>query len=481
MATISSPGVGSNLDVKTIVSQLMTVEQLPLKALDKKETSYQAKLSAFGSMKGALSSLQAAAQTINLSSTFSAVSASVADSSVLSASVSGASTAGSYNIEVKSLAQAQKLISTGVADKTAVIGNGTLTLDFGTYSDAGSPPITFTANTNIAQKTLTIDSSNNSLEGIRDAINNANVGVSATIINDGSNFKLSLTSKESGLANSVKISVAETGAAGLAMLAYNGETGGTSNMTQNVEAKNAVIKVDGVTVTKSSNTITDAIAGVTLNLTKEMALNTTTKLTLTTDTSKVSTAINAFVTAYNAVNKQITDATAYNIATGKGSVLTGDATARNVLSQLRSVLTGTIAGAPAGLSVLSDAGISFQTDGTLSLKTDKLNQALADPTKDLKRLFVTSGDGTVGFASKMNTLVSNMIFGKDATLNGRIEGINTSIKEIGSQRVKENYRLTQVENRYNKQFSALDTMIAGMTRTSTYLTQQLAALQNNSY
>ncbi len=481
MATISSPGVGSNLDVKTIISQLMTVEQLPLKALDKKEASYQSKLSAFGSMKSALSSLQTAAQTLNLSATFSSVTASVADSTVMTASATGASTAGSYNVEVQSLAQAQKLISSGVASKTTAIGNGTITLDFGTYSSSGSPPVTFSANSNIAQKVLTIDSSNNTLEGIRDAINNANTGVSATIINDGTNYKLSLTSKESGLASSAKISVVESGGAGLAMLAYNGTTGGVSNMTQNVEPKNAVIKVDGVTVTKSSNTITDAISGVTLNLTKEMALNTTTKLTLTADNSKITTAITSFVTAYNAVNKQITDATAYNTATGKASVLTGDATARNVLSQLRSALSSAIPGAAAGLSVLSDAGINFQADGTLVFKADKLNQTLADPSKDLKRLFVASTDGTIGFGARINTLVSNMIFGKDATLNGRIEGINSSIKDIGSQRTRENYRLTQVENRYNKQFTALDTMIAGMTRTSTYLTQQLSALQNTSY
>ncbi|MBR7798933.1 flagellar filament capping protein FliD [Undibacterium fentianense] len=481
MATISSAGVGSNLDVKTIISQLMTVEQLPLKNLEKKEASYQSKLSAYGSMKSALSNLQTAAQTLNLSSTFTSATASVADSSIFSASVSGASGAGSYSVEVKSLAQAQKLISSGVASKTATVGNGTITLDFGTYSDSGSPPVTFTANTTIAQKSITIDSSNNTLEGIRDAINNANTGMTATIINDGTNFKLSLSSKESGLANSAKITVVESGAAGLSMLAYNGTTGGTSNMTQNVEPKNAVIKVDGVTITKSTNSISDAISGVTLNLTKESALNVTTKLTLTTDNSKVSTALTAFVTAYNAVNKQITDATAYNVATGKGSVLTGDATARNIITQIRSALTSAIPGGTAGLSVLSDVGINFQSDGTLVLKSDKLSQTLADPSKDLKRLFIANADGTVGFGSRINSLVSSMIFGKDATLNGRIEGINSSIKDIGTQKTKENYRLTQVENRYTKQFSALDTMISNMTSTSNYLTQQLSALQNTSY
>lgn len=474
--SISSPGIGSSLDVKSIVSQLMAAEQGPTKALDKKEASFNAKLSAIGSLKSAMSTLQETAQTLGLSTTFSTVTASVADTTAFSASVSGTSAATSYNVEVKSLAQSQKLTSAGYASTSTVIGMGTLTLDTGTYSDAGSPPITFSANAAVAQKTITIDSSNNTLAGVRDAINNANTSVTATIINDGANFRLSLTSKNSGLANAVKISVTEDGAAGLGQLAYNGTTGGTSVLTQNSAAQNAVIKVDGITITKSSNTITDAIQGVTLNLTRAMTADTTTKLTLTQSTTGATSAIEAFVKAYNAVNKQIVDSTSYNTATGKGSVLIGDATFRSVQSQLRNSLSSAIQGAASGLSVLSDAGISFQKDGTLALNSSKLATALADPTKDLSRLFVTSSDGTVGFGSRINSLVSTMIFGSSATLNTRTDGINRSIKDISKARVSESIRLTAVEKRYNRQFSALDTTIASMTSTSAFLTQQLAAM-----
>jgi flagellar hook-associated protein 2 len=480
LGTISSTGIGSNLDVKTIVSQLMATEQGPTNALNKKEADYNAKLSAIGSLKSTLSNLQEAAQTLNLSSTFSTVTASVADSSALNASVSGAATAGSYNIEVQNLAQTQKLISGGYAGTDTVVGSGTLTIDMGTYSDAGSPPVTFTANPDVAQKTITIDSSNNTLQGIRDAINNANIGVSATIINDGSNYRLSLSSKDSGTANAIRIGVTESGGAGLAQLAYDGSTGGVSNLTQNVAPEDAVIKVDGITITKSSNTITDAIQGVTLNLTKEMASGTTTKLTLTHDTTAATKAVNSFVDAYNAVNKLIADSTAYNASTHTASVLTGDATLRTIQSQLRSTLSGAILGAPSGLAVLSDAGVSFQTDGTLKVNSDKLATALADPQKDLSRLFVTSSDGTVGFASRINSLVSGMIFGANATLNGRIDGINASIKDINNQLATESQRLAQVQLRYNTQFSALDAMIGSMTATSNYLTQQLAAIQANN-
>jgi flagellar hook-associated protein 2 len=476
LGTISSTGIGSNLDVKTIVSQLMTTEQGRTNALNKKEASYNAKLSAIGSLKSALSTLQASAQTLNLTSTFSTVTPSVADSSVLSASINGVATAGSYNIEVQSLAQSQKLISGNFASTSTVVGSGTLTIDMGTYSDAGSPPVTFTADADVEQKTITIDSSNNTLQGIRDAINSANIGVSATIINDGSNYRLSLSSKDSGTANEIRIGVTESGGAGLAQLAYDASAGGVSNLTQNVAAKDAVIKVDGITITKSSNTITDAIQGVTLNLTKEMASGTTTKLTLTHDTTAASKAVHSFVDAYNAVNKLIADSTAYNSTTGQSSVLTGDSTLRTVQSQLRSTLSGSILGAPAGLSVLSDAGVNFQLDGSLKVNDDKLSAALADPQKDLSRLFVTSADGTIGFGSRVNTLVSGMIFGSNALLNSRVDGINASIKDIDKQLANEKIRLAAVELRYNTQFSALDAMVASMNKTSTFLTQQLASL-----
>ncbi|WP_206732371.1 flagellar filament capping protein FliD [Janthinobacterium sp. 17J80-10] len=479
MATISSPGVGSNLDVKTIVSQLMAVEKQPLTALAKKEASFQAKLSAFGSLKSVLSSFQSAAQTLNLSTTYSTVKASVADSAIMGASVSGAATAGTYNIEVKSLAQSQKLISSSYAASGTVVGKGTLTIDIGAYSGTAPDPVSFTAKSGSTATSITIDSGNNTLEGVRDAINKANSGVSATIINDGAGFRLSVTSKDTGTANAVRIGVAETGGAGLAQLAYDASTGGTSNMSQNVEAKDAVIKVDGITVTKPGNKITDAIQGVTLTLTKETEANVTTKLTLAQDNAAVKSALDNFVKAYNAVNKQITDSTAYNSATGSSSVLTGDATTRSIQAQLRNAMSGAVSGAPVGMSVLSDVGISFQKDGTLSLDSAKLDKVLADPLKDISKLF-TSSDTVTGIGSRLNTLVSGMIFGSDAILNGRIDGINTSIKSIGSQMTAQNIRLATIEKRYNAQFSALDTAISRMMSTSTFLTQQLDALSANN-
>jgi flagellar hook-associated protein 2 len=486
MATISSAGVGSGLDVKSLVTQLMATEQGRTTALTAKKTDFDAKLSSIGTLKSALSTLQQAAQTLNLSTTFSAVSASVADATVLSANVTGTSTAGSYDIAVKSLAQAQKLTSGSYDSKTSEVGIGTLTFDVGSY-DTTDGNVAFNAKSGSEPVSITIDSSNNTLEGMRNAINNANAGVSASIINDGNGFRLALASKTSGTANALRIVASPDSAdstAALGKLAFDASktvsSDGTTSLMQNVAPQNAEIEIDGIAITSASNTITDGIEGITLNLTKEMATGTTTKLTLTNDSSKARTAIEAFVTAYNAVSKQIADSTAYNVATGTASVMTGDSTMQTIQNQLRSTLSGKIAGAADGVSMLADVGISFQQDGTLAIDDTKLDKAMADPLKDLSKMFITSSDGSVGFGAKINNVTSKMIFGGDALLNSRVDGINASLKGISKQFENEALRLVNVEKRYNAQFSALDTLIASMTTTSSFLTQQFASLTANA-
>jgi flagellar hook-associated protein 2 len=205
---ITAPGIGSNLDVNTIVSQLMAVEQRPLTVLNQKESGYQTKLSAYGTLKGALSAFQSAMQGLSDPGRFQAIKATVADDSILTASSNGngKAMAGTYSIEVQQLAQQQKIRSSGFDSTSTVVGSGTLTIQYGTYD---SNQNTFTLNSGKAAETITIDPSNNTLSGMRDAINSANVGVSATIINDGTSNRLVLTTKDSGAANSIKISVSD--------------------------------------------------------------------------------------------------------------------------------------------------------------------------------------------------------------------------------------------------------------------------------
>ena len=268
--TLSSPGIGSGLDVNGIVSKLMAVESQPLNDLNTQEAAYQAKISAYGSVKSALSTFQTALSSLTDPTSFQSLSATVGATGVLAASAAAPAVAGNYSIEVTQLAQAQKLASSGFASTNTVVGTGTLTFDFGTFDGT-----TYTPNGATGSQTVTIGSGQGTLAGIRDAVNAANIGVTATIVNDGSanGNRLVFTSTNSGASNSIRVSVADadgnnTDTSGLSQLAYNpsAAVGAGKNLVQNVAAQNALLNIDGIAVSKPTNTITDAIQGVTLNL-----------------------------------------------------------------------------------------------------------------------------------------------------------------------------------------------------------------------
>jgi flagellar hook-associated protein 2 len=478
MASISSTGIGSGLPVDSLVTQLMAVERLPVTALNKKEASFQAKLSAFGTMKSSLAALQTAAKALSTPAQLAPVKASVATSGVMDVSTGTGAVAGTYNVEVKSLAESQKLMaSTGYADTTAVVGTGDLTFEFGTYGAAG-----FDATPGSTAKTITIDSAHQTLAGVRDAINAAHAGVSASIINDGSKNYLSLTSTSTGAANAMRVSAvgdpnAPTALGDLQGLAYDGSAGSTG-MKQNVAAKDAEIFVDSVQIFKPSNTISDAIEGVTLNLTNTTAPGVSTKLSLTRDTASVQTAVQNFVKAYNDASKSMSDLTAYDSATGTGAILNGDSTVRSIQSQLRGILSNAIAGAAPGSATLPDIGITSQRDGSLAIDAAKLSSALSDPTKNLTALFAANGQNK-GYGQLMDVAIGR-ILSPVGLLPAHTNSINTSIRDLGKQRDTINARLMGVEKRYRAQFSALDAAMASMTSTSTFLTQQLASLAKST-
>ncbi|HKO87512.1 MAG TPA: flagellar filament capping protein FliD, partial [Burkholderiales bacterium] len=394
-------GLGSNLDVNSIVSQLMAIEQQPLQKLARQEASYQAKLSAFGSLKSALSSLQSAMSGLATSDRFNGFRSSISDSSLASVVSGSGAVPGSYSLEVQYLAQAHKLKSTTFAATTDSVGTGTISIDFGTYSGGA-----FTLNPDKATKTITIASGSDTLSAVRDAINTANAGVTATIVNDGTGNRLVIGSKDSGAANALRISVADTDGnntdtSGLSRLAYDAASGGTVNMTETVLAQNSTVVIDGMTISKPTNAITDAIAGVTINLNKA-ALGTTATVNITRDLTSANNAVDSFVKAYNELDKTIDALTAYNAETKVGAILQGDSTVRTIQSRIRGLLTTGLSTAGGGLSNLSQIGVSFQLDGTLKLDSAKLNAVLNDPSKDVATLFsaiAKPSDSQVSFVS----------------------------------------------------------------------------------
>lgn len=405
MATITSAGIGSGLDVAGLVKQLVAAESQPLTVLDRKEALIQAKLSAYGSFKSALSSFQSAMSGLANLSKFQTFKATSADPSVVTSSAAFNAVPGSYGIEVSLLAQANKLRSKTFADVTSSIGTGTLTFQFGKVSGTS-----FTVNSEKTAQSVTISAAQNSVSGIRDAVNAANIGITAAILNDGTGNRLVFTSKDTGENNSLKVTVADTSDAsntddvGLSQLAYDvaGTAGNGKNLTESIAGQNASLKVDGITISKASNSVTDVIQGVTLNLLKPSAAGVATTVVVARDVDAVKTSINAFVKAYNDINKTVKDLTSYNAETKQGSILQGDASAVSVLAQIRKTLNSTLTGLGGTYTVLSQVGISFQKDGTLLLDATKLQKAVDTNFNDIAGLFAAQGKPTDSLVSYIN-------------------------------------------------------------------------------
>lgn len=467
---VSLPGLGSGLDIDSIVKKLMEVEQQPLVKLGRNEAVQQAQISAYGSVKGALSTFQTSIKGLVNTDLFTGLKGTLTDSSIASVTTTPSAAAGNHQIEIMSLAQAQKIKSETFALPTTTVGGGKIKIEFGTYNPDG----TFTGNPS-KTKTVEIDSSHSTLADIRTAINNEKVGVTASIVNDGGGNRLVITSNNTGLENSLKITTEDddsnnTDNLGLSRLAYDATTGGTLNMTETVAAQNATMKIDGILISKSSNTVTNALEGVTFNLLKTSSPGSTTGLNIGQETSKIQTVVNAFVTAYNDLDKVIRDATQYDAKNNISSTLTGDATVRTVQAQLRNTLGSVLSNSSIQFNSLSEIGISFQKDGTLRLDGGKLNSALGNSSKDVAELF--SNNGVIG---KIDGIIDGMLK-KKGLIDSRLDGINTTIKSIGQQRESILNRLENVEKRYRSQFTALDTMISSMNQTSSFLQQQLANL-----
>lgn len=426
--TLSSPGIGSGLDVNSIVSQLMAIERQPITSLQNQEAAYQSQLSAYGQAKSALATFQTAVQALSDPAKFKVYAGTVSDSSVLSVTAGSSASPASYQIETTQLAQQHKLDSGAYASMSDIVGTGSLTIQFGTYDGTAG---TFTQNGSKPSATITIDSSNNTLSGIRDAINAANAGVSAGIVNDGTGYRLVITSKDSGVANSIKLTAADgdgnnTDSSGLSALAYDPTaTAGTGkNLTQLAQARNALFTIDGIAISKPGNTVTDAIEGVTLNLAKTNA-GQPVSVSISQDSKTVSGAVQAFVKAYNDANKTVRDLTAYDAQNKRASVLTGDSTLRSVATQLRSILTGSVNSA---LSTLSQIGVGFQQDGTLGLDTAKLQSALDSNFSGVAALFATNAS----IPDSQISLVSATSNTQEGTYAIQVTGLATQGQLTGS-------------------------------------------------
>lgn len=464
---LTANGVGSGLDINSLVNQLMAVEARPATQLNNREASFQARLSAFGQLKSVLSPMQTALSSLKNASNFQTMRASVGDSTLASAMASTTAVKGSYTLEVQQIAQGQRVISNAATAPS--VAAGTLTFNFGSYAtDNTDPSNPVTSFTQTSSRTVTLEPGKDTLTDLRDAINDAKIGVRAQIVNNGTVDQLIIAGDTEGKGGGFQI----TGSDGLTGFSYDASTGATSTLSELEKAQDATIKLNGVTLNRSTNSITDAVDGVTLNLLKGDPGKTTT-LTVSPDRSQVKSAIESLVKAYNEFNTTARGLTSYNPENRTAAILTGDATARSIQSQIRNAL-GAPFGGSGGVSTLSDLGITFNRDGSLSLVSSKLDAALNDPDKNVGAFF-TGADGKGGLANSLNARLDG-ILKSGGVLDSRTDGINRSIKDIDVQRERLGIRLEMTEKRFRAQFSALDAAVGSMAQTSTYLSQQLANL-----
>lgn len=396
---ITASGLGSGLDIDGLVSQLVVAERAPVdNRLVRKEAQLQAELSAFGSLKSALSTLQSSLSGLLSLKTFQSRTVT-SGSEAFSATAGGNAVTGSYAIEVTQLAKAHSLASGVYSSTSALLGEGQITFRFGA-TDYDSDTDTyngFAVNSAKAQATITIDSTNNTLEGVRRAINDANLGVNAAIINDGTGYRLLLSSADTGAENSLEVSVVESGPAGLGQLAFNINA---TSMMQTVAAQDAQLTINGLAVASASNTVSGAIEDVDLTL-SALTSGTPASLTVARDRAAIKTAIKGFINAYNGFVETNNGLSSFNAETLKAGILLGDFTLNSITNRVKQVL-GTAIGGSHALQRLADIGITTGDGGKLKLNDAALDDILDSDFDALAGLFTANasiGDSRISYVS----------------------------------------------------------------------------------
>jgi flagellar hook-associated protein 2 len=470
--TITSIGVGSGLDVESIITKLVAVERQPISTLQTEASTLQSKLSSMGKVQSYLSALQDAARKLSDAGTWKAVSASASDASAMTVAASDGATAGAYNVTVSHLAMAQSVASGAFAGSSDTVGSGTLNITLGSWNADDSA---FTPKTGATPVAITIGDGD-TLAAVRDKINAAGAGVVASIVNDASGARLSIRSKDTGVENAFQITVndatdaVDNDANGLSRLAYD-PANSAAVMTRYQPAQNAQASINGLDVSSASNTLSNVLDGLSLTLAKESATPVT--VTVSQDNTSMGKAISDFAKAYNDVVSYLREQTAYNADTKKGGSLQGDSGAVALLAQLRK-LAGSSTSASTVFTRLTDIGLEPQKDGTLKTTQSKVDAALAK-LPDLKAALATLGTGgaTDGLARQFKTLTDTLL-GSDGLIETRTEGLNARIKQNSDRQAMLEDHADQFEQRVRARYEALDTQMAGLSTLSTYIGQQIA-------
>ncbi|MFG6665846.1 flagellar filament capping protein FliD [Halomonas sp. HNIBRBA4712] len=449
MASISSLGIGSGLDLNGLLDQLQTAERAKLQPIAEQVQSANATVSAYGTLKSAVSTFQDATQALNDTASFESLTTNVEGDGV-SAVTSNKAQAGRYDVQVSQLATAGSLVTERLdsADESVVSGEQTLSF---ALSEGSMPDITI--------------ADGSSLEGIRDAINDQGNGqVTASIINDGQGYRLSVMSSETGVDASIESTNFSTILSGDAI---------TSDVQVVQKGQDAAFNVNGIDIVSASNQVEGAIQGMTLTLTEAGTSNT---IKVEQDDEALRENVNTFVESFNQLKSTLNTLTRFDVETGQAGGLNADSTTRAVERELRQAITSGTMGD--GFSVLSDVGISLQTDGTLKVDDDKLDSVIATQPDALADFFAGSSEGG-GMAGQINTSLERLV-GDGGRLDTAKANSESRVESLEQRYARTEERIDQTVARYRTQFQAMDSMVAQMNQTGAYLEQQLGMLSQTN-
>lgn len=448
---IRAGGIGSGLDIESLVAQLVAAEAEPVNArLNVKENDLQSELSAYGTLKSALTTFQTSVTNLEGTSAFQVYNATSSNDSTFTATAGSTAAAGNYDIEVTQLAQVAKIRSADFTDSNEVIGTGTLDITLGAD--------TFQ---------ITIDGTNNTLANIRDAINAAsdNPGVTASLITVDTGTQLLLTSNQTGATNTITVAaVDDDGVDGFDLTRLD-----SASLVTVQPPLSAIIEVDSQTVTRDSNVFSDVISGVTFNL-AQADPGTVETLTVSTDITAMKEKIDSFVSNYNVLVGIMKGLSNYDVSTGVSGALNGDSIVRGIQSQLRQTLFSGVSGGE--FSNLTELGITLDDTGSLVTDSTVLNEKLTNNLANVEQFFTSE---TEGLAQAFTTALSGYQ-DADGILDFRTESIQSRLDGIDDDRDTLTRRMAGLEARLRSQFIAMDILVAQLQSVGSFLTSQLANL-----
>lgn len=454
VASNSSSGAagGSVINVNSLVSQLVTATEAPQENLISSQTQQvTAQISALGTLKSALATFQSSLSALDTPSAFQIATASSSDETAFTASAGPGAPQGTYNVSVTQLAQAQQLLS-GPFTASSPVGAGTLTLTLGGTSFKVSVAATDT------------------LADVAAAINTAvgNPGISATVLQGTDGAHLLLSSSLTGAGSTIQVTESDAGTA-LAALTYG--SANTANYTEEAAPQDAAFSVSGVAFTSPTNTVTDAMSGVTLNLLSTTSATTPATLTIATDTSTLETNVSAFVTAYNTLQSTFATLGGFDAASGTAGPMMGNAVLSGIQNQVQQALYSIVATGSPVYNTLASIGITTQSDGTLSLNSGTLSTALGTNFSAVTQLF----SGTAGVASSLNSEITNAL-GSSGSITAAGQTLTSQENALTKQSDQLNQQMAALTASLTQQYAALNTLLSSLQSTSSYLTQAFASL-----